>query len=387
MDMRLVLVNAVSVSVPSEATSKQIKEYAIDFGIKPSKWGTGEFELREYKGSGARLLKDSDVPRGNDFGLREVDPKEEPGFKTLVGWDKVVVATYPDYVQKTLKGEGARYFSGLWDNTTIGPPGYVTPHQISGAAYVPLVKVYTLSGNSHYHIPGFTWVNERGEPNPYQANGKFLLPIDDALVLIEAFRKYRAYRRDRFSGSLPPEMQGLSDEELQPIRDYITMMKAEEQLGWAQSAYGPDYVKPVPIPVTRENVARQWNLEANRVETLDEAFARVTKKAEAKVVTKPEPPLPVPTPLSEKVLTPFKRGWNRFYKAYGELPEEVNKLTVKWDGFLRIRLKSDYVDDFGELLGADVNGYDLTLRRHRSGKYYQVKLDAPEMKAVIEYQE
>ena len=50
------------------------------------------------------------------------------------------------------------------------------------------------------------------------------------------------------------------------------------------------------------------------------------------------------------------------------------KLTVKWDGALRIRLKPDHQDDFGELLGAEVNGFDLILRRHRSGKYYQARL-------------
>ena len=350
--------------------------------------GFWRVSTREYQGSGARLLADSDVPKGDDFGLREVDPKGEPGFKTLQGWDPVVVATYPDYVQKALKGQGARYFSGSWDENTIAPSGFhdAAP-DICGAAYVPLVKVYTLSGNSHYHIPVANWVDEFGRPNPYQDyDRRFLMNMEDALPYVEAFRKYRAYRRDRFGGGLPPEMQGLSDEELQPIRDYIAMMKAEERAGWAPSAHGPDYVKPKPVTVTRENVARQWNTKANRVETLDEAHARVTKQAEARVIVAPEPPLPIPTPVSEKVLTPFKRGWNRFYKATGELPEEVNKLTVKWNGFLRIRLKSEHADDFGELLGAEVNGFDLTLRRHRSGKYYETKLDAPQMKAVVEYE-
>ena len=300
--------------------------------------------------------------------------------------------TYPNYVQKALDGQGARYFSGSWDETTLGPPGYMTPHQISAAAYVPLVKVYTLSGNSHYHIPEANWVNERGEPNPYQMNGMTLLPMDEAVPYVEAFRKYRAYRRDRFGGGLPPEMQGLSDEALQPIRDYIAMMKAEEQAGWAPSARGPDYVKPKPFVVTRKTVARGWNAKEGRVETMDEAYNRVTKggtrytpETATESQPAPEPPLPVPTPISEKILTPFKRGWNRFYRATGDLPEEVAKLTVKWDGSLRIRLKSDHADDFGELLGAEVNGFDLTLRRHRSGRYYQTKLDAPEMKAVVEY--
>ena len=31
------------------------------------------------------------------------------------------------------------------------------------------------------------------------------------------------------------------------------------------------------------------------------------------------------------------------------------------------------MDDFGELVGIDVNGFALTLKRHRSGKYYEVK--------------
>ena len=388
-DSRTVIVNGLPLSIPARATVEQIKSSALAAGIEPSRWGSGAFELREYRGSGARLLADGDRPSGNEFGLREVNLKKEPGFKTLEGWDKELVATYPIYVQKTLKGEGARYFSGSWDETTIGSPGFMTPHQISGAAYVPLVKVYTLSGNSHYHIPGFTWVNEHGEPNPYQSNGKYLLPIDDALLLIEAFRKYRAYRRDRFGGGLPPEMQGLSAEELQPIRDYIARMKMEERAGWAgegpgfaTSAHGPGYVKPDSVKITRENVARQWNLEANRVETLDEAYARVTNQPTA-AATRPEPPLPVPTPISEKILTTFKRGWNRFYKADGELPEEVNKLTVKWDGSLRIRLKADHVDDFGELLGAEINGQDLTLKRHRSGKYYQTRLDAEDRRQML----
>ena len=86
---------------------------------------------------------------------------------------------------------------------------------------------------------GFTWVNERGEPNPYQANGMTLLPMADAIPYVEAFRCYRAYRRDRFGGGLPPEMRGLSAEELQPIRDYIAVMKAEETC------------RVGPVPLTR----------------------------------------------------------------------------------------------------------------------------------------
>ena len=385
--MRDIVVNMKTVSVPVGATALEIINLAIAAGIKPSKWGTGVFELREYKGSSAKLLKDSDVPKRNEFGLREVDPKEEPGFKTLVGWDKEVVSTYPDYVQKALKGEGARFFSGSWDEGTIGPAGYMTPHQISGAAYVPLVKVYTASGNSWYEIPSFTWVNENGEPNPYQDNGRFLLPIDKALILIEAFRKYRAYRRDRFGGGLPPEMQGLSVEALQPIKDYIAYMKSKERAGWSTTAYGPDYVKPKPVVVTRENVARTWNADAGRVETLDEAYARVTKKVEQKVIADPEPPLPVPSQLSEKVFTPFKRGWNRFYKANGELPEEVKNIAVRWNGLLRLRFKADHVDDFGEFIVVEINGLDFTMKRHRNGKYYEAKLDAPEMKQIVEYVE
>ena len=388
--MRKVQVNVRPLFIPVGATGKQIKGLALSAGIEPSKWGSGELELREYQGSGARLLGDDDVPNGDDFGLREVDPKKEPGFKTLEGWDPAVVASYPDYIQKALVGQGARYFSGSWDDTTIGPPGFMTPHQISGAAYVPLVKVYTLSGNRHYHIPGATWVNERGEPNPYQSNGRFLLPMEDALPCVEAFRKYRAFRRERFGGGLPPEMANLSEAELRPIRDYIAMMKAEERAGWAQSALGPGYVPP--------HIAVQWNAEANRMETAAEVLARLgvdkfppppevteEQRKAAAIAPRYEPPLPVPTPLSEKVLTRFKPGWNRFYKAKDGLPEEVSKLTVKWNGLLRVRLKPDHVDDFGEFLGADVNGFDLTLKRHRSGKYYQVKLDAPDMKAVVEY--
>ena len=307
------------------------------------------------------------------------------------------VEHYPNYIQIALDGNGARYFSGSWDETTLAPPGFMTPHQISAAAYVPLVKVYTLSGNSWYEIPEANWVDENGEPNPYQAVDKrFLLSIEEAVPYVEAFRKYRAYRRDRFGGGLPPEMHSLSDKELKPIRDYILHMKAKEQAGWAgegpgfgTSALGSDYVKPKPFieTVTRKNVARAWNFEQNRVETMDEAYERVISKTKAKTTEISEPPLPVPMPINEKVLTPFKRGWNRFYRATGDLPEEVNKLTVKWNGFLRVRLKEDHVDDFGELVGIDVNGFGLTLKRHRSGKYYEVKVDAPTMKAVVEYKE
>ena len=393
MTNRNITVNSKHVNIPLEATAKEIIALALLADIKPSQWGKGRLELREYEGSGARLLRDNDIPKGIDFGLREVDPKQEPGFRTLQGWDLAVVATYPEYVQKALKGEGSRHFSGSWDEGTIGPPGFMTPHQISGASYARLVHVYTMSGSQWYEIPEARWVNEYGEPNPYQANGKFLLTIEDALPYVEAFRKYRAYRRDRFAGGLPPEMHGLSDDELRPIRDYIAHMKAKERAGQAGPAdqgfgvraHGSDYVRPKPVVVSRETVARAWSHRAGRVETLDEAFARVTKDAEARVVIAPEVRLPIPMPISEKALTPFKRGWNRFFKATGYLPDEVSKLTVKWDGFLRIRLHSDYVDDFGELLGADINGFDLTLRRHRSGKYYQVKLDAPTMKAVVEY--
>ena len=352
-DSRIVQVNAVSLNIPIGATVRQIKSLALAAGIEASKWGVGELELREYKGSGALLLKDDSVPKGDDFGLREVDPKKEPGFKTLEGWDREIVATYSEYIQDALKGKAYRYFSGSWDDGTIGPPGFMTPHQISGAARVPLVNVYTLSGNAHYHIPGFTWVNERGEPNPYQANGRFLLPIDDALLLVEAFRKYRAYRRNRSGGGLPPEMQGLSEEELQPIRDYIAMMDAEERAGWAQSAHGPDYVKPMPSSVT------------------------VTVQAPSEAV--------IPVAISNEIRTTFKRGWNRFYRANGELPKEVAKLTVKWNGLLRIRVMPEFVSQFGDLLSVNVNGFPLTLTKHKTGAYYQVKLDAEERRRITEY--
>ena len=385
----MVEVNARSVLIPRKATGKQIKDLAVVAGIAPAKWGSGELELREYKGSGARLLKDGDVPRGDDFGLREVDPKQEPWFKTLEGWDKAVVRTYPEYIQKALRGKGARYFSGSWDDTTIGPPGFMTPHQISAAAYVPLVKVYTLSGNQHYHIPGGTWVNEHGEPNPYQSNGRFLLPMAEALPCVEAFRKYRAYRRDRFGGGLPPEMQGLSVEELQPIYDYIALMKAEERAGWAPSAHGSDYVKSSSVVVTRETVGRTWDAEVGRMETLDEAWARVQADRVKTVQTAPsfgddvddDDELPVYADIN----TTFRRGWNRFYLAEGELPEEVAKLTVKWDGALRIRFKAAHWSRFGPQVRVNVNGFDLTLERHRSGKYYQVRLDAEERRRVVEY--
>ena len=225
-------------------------------------------------------------------------------------------------------------------------------------------------------------MNEYGEPNPYQSNGRFLLPIDKALQLVEAFRKYRAYRRERFTGALPPEQlaQERAGLDLTPIRDYIAMMKAEERAGWAQSAYGPDYVPP--------HIAVHFNSEANRWETAAEVLARLgldkfPPAPNTTIAAKPEPPLPVPTPISEKIDTQFKRGWNRFYKAAGELPEEVKSLTVKWDGAVRIRLKSDHVDDFGELLGAEVNGFDLTMRRHRSGKYYQAKVDAYDRQQIL----
>ena len=388
MNSRSIKVNDKPLSVPVGATVAQIKSLALVAGIEPAQWGFGVLELRVYQGSGARLLDDSARPKGDDFGLREVNAKRTPGFKTLQGWDLAVVATYPDYVQKALKGEGARFFSGSWNDGTIGPPGFMTPHQISGASYVQLVKVYTMSGSKHYHIPAFTWVNEHGEPNPNQSNGRYLLPIDDALLLIEAFRKYRAYRRDRFGGGLPPEMRGLSVEELQPIRDYIAMMKAEERAGFSTQVYVPKHVAVI------------WRDEEKRFETAEEALERfggtwppepklpeVTKEQReaAAVAPRYEPPLPIPSPLSEVIQTSFKRQWNHFYRATDELPEEVKSLTVKWNGFLRIRLKSDHVDDFGELVGIEVNGLDLTLRRHRSGKYYQAKLDAPEMKAVVEY--
>ena len=263
--------------------------------------------------------------------------------------------TYPDYIQKALDGEGARYFSGQWDDTTIATEGFMTPHQISGAAYVPLAKVYTLTRHedSWYEIPVANWVNERGEPNPFQENGPgFMLAMSEAVPLVEALRKYRAYRRERFTGGLPPEMSGLSDAELQPIRDYIDHMKAKERGTWAPSAQGPGYVPP---------------------------------ERPVQVAPPPEPPLPVPTPLSERVVTPFKRRWNRFYHATGDLPQEVARVTVKWNGMLRVRLKAADRGDFGELLGADVNGYDLTLKRHRSGRYYQVKLFADQHKEIIEY--
>ena len=380
MTDRAVKVNNQPLSIPVGVVAKQIKTLALAAGIKPSTWGSGVMELREYRGSGARLLRDEDVPKGDEFGLREVDPKREPGFKTLEGWDPAAVMTFPSYIVKALKGEGARYFSGLWDEDTIGPPGFMTPHQISGAAYVPLVKVYTLSGNSYYHIPKANWVNENLEPNPDQSNGRFLLTIKDALPYVEAFRSYRAYRRERFGGGLPPEMQKLSAEELQPIRDYIDLMNAEERAGWAQSAHGPDYIPP--------HVVVHFNVEADRLETASEVLERLgldkfPPAPNATIAPRPEPPMPVPMPLSEKVLTTFRRGWNRFYRADGELPEEVAKLTVKWDGAIRIRLKPDHQDDFGELLGAEVNGFELTMRRHRSGKYYQARLDAEERRQML----
>ena len=391
---RVVKVNKSPVSVPVGASSRQIKALAVAAGVQPAQWGSGAMELREYRGSGARLLDDGDVPRGNDFGLREVNPKREPGFKTLEGWDKAVVGTYPEYIQKALRGEGARYFSGSWDDTTIGPPGFMTPHQISAAAYVPLVKVYTLSGNQYYHIPGGTWVNEHGEPNPYQSNGRFLLPMAEAILCVEAFRKYRAYRRDRFGGGLPPEMQGLSDEELRPIREYIALMKAEERAGWAPSAHGPDYVNPKPFAelVTRETVGRAWNAQAGRVETLDEAWERV--QADIAKDRSPAPPVDDDVDDDDELAiyadidTAFTRGWNRFYRATGDLPVGLEKLTVKWNGFLRVRVAAVDVDQagqFGKRLRVGVNGFDLTLDRHRSGKYYQVKLGAEEMRRVVGY--
>ena len=94
-------------------------------------------------------------------------------------------------------------------------------------------------------------------------------------------------------------MHGLSDEELQPVRDYILHMKAKEQAGWAgegpgfaTSALGSDYVKPKPFieTVTRKNVARAWNFEQNRVETMDEAYERVVSKTKAKTTEISEPP-------------------------------------------------------------------------------------------------
>ena len=83
------------------------------------------------------------------------------------------------------------------------------------------------------------------------------------------------------------------------------------------------------------------------------------------------------------IRTAFKRGWNGFYRSINELPEEVAKLTIKCNGDLRIRLKVDHMDDFGELLGTEVNGFELTLKRHKNGKYYQVKLDAEDKRKLL----
>ena len=401
-DTRDIIVNTKPLSVPVGATAFEIKSLAIDAGIKPTQWGSGELQLREYEGSGARLLSDSDIPAGEEFGLREVDPKKYPWFWTLDGWDPATIAICPQYVVAALQGTGYRYFSGSWNDDTIGPPGFMTPHQISSAARVGLKEVYTLPGNTHYHIPNPTWVNERGEPNPYQANGRYLLPIEDALVLVEAFRKYRAYRQRRFRGGLPPEMQGLSEEELAPIHAYIAMMDDEEQAQYAPSAHGPDYVKPEPVKPTRETVARQWNIEANRVETMDEAWTRVQKEHQPLSPKDTEglesqltpgedqrdngPPVAKDRALSDKIVTPFKRQPNRFFKATGQLPEEVLRVAIRWNGLLRIRIKPEYKDQFGKYLEADVNGFPFTLRLHRSGNYYEVKLDAEEMRQITEYQ-
>ena len=381
---RTIIVNQKSLPIPVGATSEQIKLFALAANIEPSKWGSGVMELREYIGSGAKLLVDNDVPNGDDFGLREVDPKKEPGFKTLEGWDKEVVATYPEYIQKVLKGEGYRYFSGSWDETTIGPPGFMTPHQISSAAYVPLVNVYTLGRHedSWYEIPVATWVNERREPNPDQTNGMFLLPIEDALPYVEAFRKYRAYQREWSTNSLPPEQlaQERNGVDLTPIREYIIYMKAKEQ-----ASYGPSMVY---VP---KHVAVIWRDAEGRFETAEEALERFggewppAPESDKKSPDKSEPPLQITTPIREKISTQFKQGRNRFFKATGELSEEVNKLTVKWDGDLRIRLKPEYVDNFGELISTEINGFEKTLTRHRSGKYYQVRLDAEEMRQITEW--
>ena len=269
--------------------------------------------------------------------------------------------TYPDYIQAALDGTAPRYFSGSWDDN-LGPPGFMTPHQISGAARVPLVKVYTLSGGSWYEIPEAHWVNERGEPNPYQDNGLFLLPMAEALPYVEAFRKYRAYRRDRFTGALPPEMLGRTEAELAPIREYIIHMKAKERAGWAPA----------------------WNAEAGRHDTPEESYARAVRELSKR-------PVPIVDPADDDdeleiyadIDTTFKRGWNRFYRAEGELPGEVEKLTVKWNGFVRIRFKKDHWPQFGERVRVDINGFDLTLKRHRSGKYYQVKIDAEERRRML----
>ena len=321
-ETRTVIVNMKPISIPVSATSKQIKVLALSAGIEPSKWGCGEMELREYVGrSGARLLADTDVPNGDEFGLREVDPKRETGFKTLEGWDKELVKTYPIYIQESLKGNAPRYFRGEWSRKsgTIAPIGYMTPHQISGASCVALVKVHTLSGNIWYEIPEARWVTETGESNPYQEkDGGFYLTMEDAMSYVEAFRKYRAYRRDRFGNGLPPEMIGLSDEELRPIHEYIAHMKAKERAGWAPSAHGSDYVKPKSFTdtVSKKSVARIWNANANRVETIDEAWERVQNEVSAKTIAKPEPPLPIPTPLSEVYTYGVQARLERFLSFY-----------------------------------------------------------------------
>ena len=385
MSHRTVTVNGHSLEIPAQATGAEIQRLAREAGIQPTIKGKGggPIELRGYWPNGAAEKVSGDKlptynhrsfsePRVFDsFGWTENEPKEDLESDRLRLDDNG--NAYPSYIQKALTGKGARYFSGTWsrESGTIAPEGYMTPQQISGAAYVPVVKVYTLSRHpdSWYEIPVPQWTDQG-------------IPMEDAVLLIEAFRKYRGYRRERFTGGLPPEQLEQEREgiDLTPIRDYIAHMKAKEQAQWA----------PPQVMVPR-HVAVIWRDEDKRFETPEEALERHGGKwppipeSERKLPQKTEPPLPIPTPLSETIETPFKRGWNRFYRATGELPEEVARLTCKWNGDLRIRLKADHAGDFGELLGAEVNGFDLTLKRYRTGKYYQVKLDAPTMQQVTEW--
>ena len=52
-DTRVVTVNTNPLAIPAGATAKQIKSLALAAGIEPAPWGSGEFQLREYQGSGA----------------------------------------------------------------------------------------------------------------------------------------------------------------------------------------------------------------------------------------------------------------------------------------------------------------------------------------------
>ena len=198
--------------------------------LKSAQWGSGDNGAYGSMDLGQRCPSSCETrtcPREMTSACARLTLKREPGFKTLewLGFAEVV-ATYPEYIQKALKGQGARYFSRLLGRYHHRAAGvYDTAPSISGAAYVPLVKVYTLSGNQLLpHPRGPTGSTRTWEPNPVpDAMAGSLLTIEDALPYVEAFRVLPGPTVVKGSAAgLPPEMQNFSVwEELQPIRDYI----------------------------------------------------------------------------------------------------------------------------------------------------------------------